>query len=173
MTDTSTALSMPALTPLSPPTPDFTFTCPAALAAEIVPVLERLLRDDADGAAYRLVASAWRLFERPILQTYAGDRYLLQTEGPQQTVDGIAFAMGSEIMGPNGWARLDPIETAALVAEIKCHIDQVVGDWCAHNPNTQGKRKAVDRESDDVAAVKIITAWVAKLSRDGEASNVH
>jgi hypothetical protein len=167
MTDTST------LSPTSTPTTDFVFTCPAALAAEIVPVLERLMRDDADGAAYRLAASFWQLFERPIFQTYAGGRYLLQTEGQQQTVDGFDFAMGSEIMGPLGWARLDPVETAALVAEIKRHIDRVIGDWCARNPNAQGKRKAIDRESDDVAAVKRMTAWVAKLRRDGEASNVH
>ena len=165
MTDTSTPLSTSALTPLSTPTlepiPDFTFTCPAALAAEIVPILERLIRDDGDGAAYRLAASFWRLFERPILQTYAGGRYVLQTEGQQQRVDGFTFAMGSEIMGPLGWARLDPVETVALVAEIKRQIDDVIGDWCARNRSAQGKRKAVERECDDVAAVKRMTAWVA------------
>jgi hypothetical protein len=165
MTDTST--------PLSTPTPDFDFTCPLALAEEILPVIERLIRDDDDGDAYRSVASFWCLFERPILQTYAGGRYLLQTEGPQQRVDGFDFAMGSEIMGPLGWARLDPVETAALVAEIKRHIDRVIGDWCTRNPRTQGKRKPVDRECDDVAAVKRMTAWVAQVRRDGEASNVH
>lgn len=160
-------------TPLSTHTPDFTFTCPAALAGEMVPVLERLIGDDEDGAAYRLAASFWRLFERPILQTYAGGRYLLQTEGPPQTVDGFGFAMGSEIMGPLGWARLDPVETAGLVAEIKQQIDHVIGDWCARNRIAQDKRKAVDRESDDVAAIKRMTAWVAQLRRDGEVCHVH
>jgi hypothetical protein len=159
--------------PLSTPTPDFEFTCPVALAEEILPVLERLIRDDGDGDAYRSVASFWCLFERPILQTYAGGRYLLQTEGPQQRVGGFEFTMGSEIMGPLGWARLDPVETAALVEEIKCQIDDVIGDWCARNPKAQGKRKPVDREYDDVAAVKQMTAWVAQLRRDVEASNVH
>lgn len=44
---------------------------------------------------------------------------------------------------------------------------------CARNPKAQGKRKPVDRECDDVAAVKKMTAWVAQLRRDVEASNVH
>ena len=175
MTDTSTPLSTLAPTPTSTPThiPDFAFTCPVALAQEIVPVLERLIRDDGDGASYRLAASFWKLFERPILQTYAGGRYLLQTEGPQQNVGDFAFALGSEIMGPLGWARLDPVETVALVAEIKHQIDDVIGDWCARNRITQGKRKAVERECDDVAAVKRMTAWVAQLRRDGEACHAH
>lgn len=141
-------------TPLSTPTPDFDFTCPLALAEEILPVIERLIRDDDDGDAYRSVASFWCLFERPILQTYAGGRYVLQTEGPQQRVDEFDFAMGSEIMGPLGWARLDPVETVALVAEIKHQIDDVIDDWCARNRITQGKRKAVDRSTDGMVAVK-------------------
>lgn len=44
---------------------------------------------------------------------------------------------------------------------------------CARNPQAQGKRKAVDRSADDVAAVKQMTAWVAQLRCDVEASNVH
>ena len=44
---------------------------------------------------------------------------------------------------------------------------------CARNPKAQGKRKAVDRPTDDIVAVKKMTAWVAQVRRDGEASNVH
>lgn len=44
---------------------------------------------------------------------------------------------------------------------------------CARNPHAQGKRKAVDRSTDGMMAVKKLTAWVAQLRRDVEASNVH
>ena len=44
---------------------------------------------------------------------------------------------------------------------------------CARNPHAQGKRKAVNRSNDDLVAVKKMTAWVAQLRRDVEASNVH
>jgi hypothetical protein len=62
--------------------------------------------------------------------------------------------MGSEIMGPLGWVRLDPVETAALVAEITCHFDCVAGDCYKRNPSARDKCIPVDRVSNEVAVVK-------------------
>lgn len=155
------------------PQPDFEFKCPLALAKEVIPVIERLIRDDGDGEAYRRAVSFWHLFERPILQTYVGNRFLLQTEGPQHNVGVTHFAMGSEIMGPLGWARLDPIETAALVTEIGRRIDAVIDGWCKRNPDAIGHRKPVDRETDDVAALNKLSAWLRQMRRDVEAAHVH
>ena len=149
------------------------FNCPLALAKEVILVIERLIRDDGDGEAYRLAVSFWHLFERLILQIYQGNRFLLQTEGPRQTIDGKEVAMGSEIMGPLGWVRLDPVETAALISEIGQHIDVVIDGWCKRNGVAFGPRKAVDRETDDVAALNKLTAWLTQMRREVEASHVH
>jgi hypothetical protein len=153
--------------------PNLEFKCPVEIAKEVIPVIERLIRDDGDGEAYRLAVSFWHLFERPILQTYVGNRFLLQTEGPKKNIGSIDFAIGSEIMGPLGWARLDPVETAALVSEIGQHIDTVVASWCKRNPGELGKRKVVDRQTDDVSALNNMTSWLDQMRRDVEASNVH
>ncbi len=156
-----------------PTQPNLKFKCPVEIAKEVIPVIERLIRDDGDGEAHRLAVSFWHLFERPILQTYQGYHFLLQTEGPRQSIGSFNFAMGSEIMGPLGWARLDPVETAALVLEIGKHIDTAIKEWCDRNPTALGTRKAVDREADDVAALNKMTAWLEQMQRELEASNVH
>ncbi len=149
------------------------FNCNPKIADEVRPIIERLIRDDADGETYRRSVSFWPWFERPILRSYKGDRYFLQIEGPAQKIDSFTFPMGSEIMAPDGWLRLDPMETEALVTEIGCQIDIVIRDWCERNSKAASRRKHPDRPIDDVTIIGKITDWIAQIPTEEEASDVH
>ena len=93
------------------------------------PLIERLVRNDDDGIAYRTTIRHWNSFERPIIETFTGEEYVFRIEGPVECFGDYAFPLGSQLSGPAGWVQLGPVETNDLVRYLRHELDALLRDW--------------------------------------------
>jgi hypothetical protein len=132
------------------------------------PLIERLVRDDADGIAYRTTIRHWESFERPIIETFGGEEFKLWIEGPVHSFGDFAFPLGSQLSGPAGWVQLGPVETNDLVRYLRHELDALLRDWfVAHRQNADvtPTREVIDRAVADPVAIEAMVACAHRCAR--------
>lgn len=139
------------------------------IIAEIArPLIERLVRNDDDGIAYRATIRHWTSFERPIIETFTGKEYVFRIEGPVECFGDYAFPLGSQLSGPAGWVQLGPVETNDLVRYLRHELDALLRDWFnAHRKNARATptREVIDRDRADQESIEAMVACVHRCRR--------
>ena len=148
--------------------PALAFDAHPFIATIAKPLIDRLVRDDANGNAYRNTIRHWESFERPIIETFTGDEFTFRIEGPIHSFGDYAFPLGSQLSGPAGWAQLGPVETNDLVRYLRHELDALLRDWfVAHRKNGQvtPTREVIVRATADQVAIEAMVACVHRCRR--------
>lgn len=128
-------------------------------------MIERLVKDDKDGKAYRDSIFHWLFAERPIIERFIGNLYLFQIEGPILDVSGLEFPFGSQLRANCRWANLTPGETRELTKELRIEIDRILLKWMMTNRDeskTTIDRRPRRRELDDHVAVNQMVSFACQ-----------
>ncbi len=148
--------------------PAITFDATPIIADIARPLIERLVRNDEDGIAYRATIRHWTSFERPIIETFTGEEYTFRIEGPIHCFGDYAFPLGSQLSGPAGWVHLGPVETNDLVRYLRHELDALLRDWfAAHRKHARvtPTREVIDRARVDQVAIEAMVACVHRCRR--------
>jgi hypothetical protein len=139
----------------------------ARIAHYVIPLIERLCRDDCDGDAYRCSVREWHHAERPVLDALRGTASLFLIDGPRHGIGDDLFALGSLIESPGVTAHLDPVETLQLETRVRQAIEQEVLNWIAEHrlQNRPPADRSVDRSIEDPKAVQRMIEWTARSRR--------
>jgi hypothetical protein len=141
--------------------PNLVFEATPLIADIARPLIARLIQDDADGIAYRATIRHWDSFERPIIEIFAGEEFMLRIEGPIECFGDYAFPLGSQLSGPAGWVQLGPVETNDLVRYLRHELDRLLRDWfTAHRKQARvtPTREAINRATADQVAIEAMVS---------------
>lgn len=155
--------------------PNLQFRARADIADRMRPLIARLVADDDDGIAYRCTIRHWLWSERPVIEGFAGRHSALHIEGPVTDIGPHRFPMGGLISDSAGWRRLGPIETNALVFDLRAEIDVTINRWLLRTAPTEPPvivRPPVNRGEDDAQAIASMIAWVQRESQIKALHNV-
>jgi hypothetical protein len=127
------------------------------------PLIVLLIEDNIDGETRRASLAEWLRAERPVLALYRGTNSRLRVDGPRQTVDYQAFAMGSLLESPGVIARLDPVETLQLEQRVSDAIEREILGWIDEHGlrDNPPANPAIDRDNADHKAVARMFEWTA------------
>src|SRR3546814_1467720 len=103
----------------------------ARMARYVIPLIEKLCRDDCDGDAYRVAVRHWHRAERPVLDLFQGPVSLLRIDGPRNHVGDYLFPLGALIESPGVTAHLAPFEARELESRVRQAIEQENLLWIA------------------------------------------
>lgn len=139
----------------------------ARMAHYVIPLIERLCRDDCDGDAYRFSVRDWHHAERPVLDALRGTVSLFRIDGPRHGIGDDLFAVGSLIESPGVTAHLDPVETLQLETRVRQAIEREVLNWIAEHrlQDRPPVDPGVDRRTEDPKAVQQMIDWTARSRR--------
>jgi hypothetical protein len=140
------------------------FTANYRIAGFTLPLIERLLLDDADGETYRSSVADWTLNERPSLHIYRGEVSSLRIDGPLQKAGVSYLPLGGLIESPGVTAHLDPVEAHRLDGRVREAIEKTILHWIIeHGLYDQPRQlREIDRRNADREARAIIARWVAE-----------
>src|SRR3546814_16316763 len=85
----------------------------ARMARYVIPLIEKLCRDDCDGDAYRVAVRHWHRAERPVLDLFQGPVSLLRIDGPRHHVGAYLFPLGALLESPGVPSTLVPVAAFA------------------------------------------------------------
>lgn len=139
------------------------FTAEYRIACFSLPLIKRLLADNADGETYRCSIAEWPLSERPPLHVHRGVVSTLRVDGPLQNAGKTYLPLGGLIETPFVTAHLDPVEAHVLDGRIQQAIERTIGDWIGEHRlyNRPRARREIDRPKADRRARAVIARWVA------------
>jgi hypothetical protein len=130
------------------------FHVPTAIAAVLIPLVERLLADDADGDSFQTALRPFFLGERPRIAIIRGDDVALNVEGPRYKCGEETYPLGSQMfLDKLGWLNLGPVETEELHACLRAAIDAAAFRWLSEHgkidqvkPSRQPRNRGIDDE---------------------------
>tara|TARA_R110000787_G_scaffold97895_7_gene201749 strand:- start:2297 stop:2827 length:531 start_codon:yes stop_codon:yes gene_type:complete len=99
------------------------------IAAEVQPLVDRLVQNNAQGESYRRTISHWLNFANPVDTIYSGNRNRLFVEGPRRRVGQLRFPTGGIFTVDGYMAHLNPVETLFLERRIKRAIETALREF--------------------------------------------
>ncbi len=107
----------------------FTVRVTPRIAHFVIPIVERLIRDDKIGETYRCAVALWHRWDEPPLTMYQGTVSLCRVNGPSLTAEGANLPAGGLVEAPGLTARLSSQEAHNLDNRLKTAIEQTIRDW--------------------------------------------
>jgi hypothetical protein len=151
------------------------FQVPTAVAVVLVPLVERLLADDKDGASFQAAIRPFFNGERPRLEIIRGDDIVLNVEGPRYTCGEETYPLGSQLfLDKLGWLNLGPVETEVLRACLRAAIDAAAFRWLSENgkiDQVKPSRQPRNRGIDDEIALRQIAAAASRNLPENKVSH--
>ena len=128
-------------------TETFTFRATPRIAHFVMPIVERLTRDDEVGETYRCIVAFWHRWSAPPLYIYQGTTSLCRIDGPLLR-DGQGFVpSGGIVETPGLTASLSAVDAEALDARIKEAIEATIYEWAEeHYPGVAAPTEATLRQ---------------------------
>jgi len=134
---------------------------PNDIGPVIIPLLDRLLADDADGMCLQTVIRPYFVSERPLVLILRGATTCLYVEGPWYTVGDRRFPLGAQLQTEFGWFDLSPVQAADLIRLHEEALDAANLGWLTQE-NLRGKAQSTwqdrNREVDDPIALRQMAA---------------
>lgn len=140
------------------------FTMDARIARYVVPLVERLIADTADGETYRSALVGWRNSERPPIRIHRAEVSTFRLDGPMQEAGDNLLPLGGLLLSPGVTAHLNPMEADELDGLIRASIEQTILRWIDHHglQNLPPVSPGIDRAKADPEARTVIAEWVAR-----------
>lgn len=112
-------------------TDDVTFSVRASArtARFVIPVIEKLTREDLIGQTYRLAVALWGRWEQPPLTLYEGDVSLCRIHGPLLKGSAGYRPSGGLIETPGLHTSLTSAEAHELDQRLQKAIERVIREW--------------------------------------------
>jgi len=148
------------------------FHVPVDIECILVPLVKRLLADNADGDAFQTAIRPFFSGERPRMEIFDGNNTMFIVEGPTYVFEGRTWPLGGQLLTSGGWMNLDPLQTRLLQDHLKSAIDAAVFRWVINNSmflKARVCRQARKRPFDDQVALRqIVDAAHGKELESGE-----
>ncbi len=107
----------------------FTVRMTPRIGRFVMPIIEKLIRDDKTGETYRCAVAFWHRWDVPPLNVYLGSASLCRIDGPATSDEsGYRPACGL-VETPGLTAHLSPDEAHDLDNRIKAAIETTIRNW--------------------------------------------
>ncbi len=107
----------------------FTVRMPPRIARFVMPIIEKLIRDDRVGETYRCAVALWHRWDVPPINVYLGTASLCRIDGPSITDERGYRPAGGLVETPGLTARLSSEEAQDLDTRIKAAIETTIRTW--------------------------------------------
>ena len=104
----------------------FTVRITPRIGRFVMPIIEKLIRDDKIGETYRFAVALWHRWDVPLLNVYLGTASLCRIDGPSITDERGYRAAGGLVETPGLTAHLSPNEAHDLDNRIKAAIETTI-----------------------------------------------
>lgn len=143
-----------------------------------VPLVEKLLADNRDGATYRSAIAHWVHSQRPPLEYYLGSISMCRIDGPLQDAPvayphGYFVPLGGLIETPGATVHLSPFQADALRNRIRAVIEGAIVGWTKEHRlyDIQPVDPRYERGPADAAAKAQIANWKPEGRSGGRSSS--
>ena len=99
------------------------------IARFVMPIIEKLSRDDRAGETYRFAVALWHRWDIPPLNVYLGMASLCRIDGPSTSDERGYRPAGGLVETPGLTAHLSPDEAHDLDNRIKAAIETTIREW--------------------------------------------
>ncbi len=107
----------------------FTVRMTPRIAHFVMPIIEKLIRDDRIGETYRFAVALWHRWDVPPLNVYLGTSSLCRIDGPSTSDERGYRLAGGLVETPGLTAHLSPDEAHDLDNRIKTAIETAIRAW--------------------------------------------
>lgn len=107
----------------------FTVRTTPRIAHFVMPIIEKLTRDDDSGMTYRCAVAFWHRWDVPPLNVYIGTASLSRIDGPLSTDENTYRPAGGLVETPGLTAHLSSDEAYDLDNRIKAVIETTIRQW--------------------------------------------
>ena len=107
----------------------FTVRTTPRIAHFVMPIIEKLIRDDRAGETYRFAVALWHRWDVPPLNVYLGTSSLCRIDGPSTSDERGYRPAGGLVETPGLTAHLSPDEAHDLDNRIKAAIETTIRNW--------------------------------------------
>lgn len=107
----------------------FTVRTTPRITRFVMPIIEKLIRDDRAGETYRCAVAFWHRWDVPPLNIYLGTSSLCRIDGPSTSDESGYRPAGGLVETPGLTAHLSPDEAHDLDNRIKAAIETAIREW--------------------------------------------
>ena len=107
----------------------FTVRMTPRIARFVMPIIEKLIRDDRAGETYRCAVAFWHRWDVPPLNVYLGTSSLCRIDGPSTSDKSGYRPAGGLVETPGLTAHLSADEAHGLDNRIKAAIETAIRKW--------------------------------------------
>lgn len=107
----------------------FTVRMTPRIARFVMPIIEKLIRDDKVGETYRFAVALWHRWDVPPLNVYLGTASLCRIDGPLSIDENAYRPAGGLVETPGLTVCLSPDAAHDLDNRLKAAIEKTIRDW--------------------------------------------